>query len=65
MKREIYFAVALLSLAGGCSDSTSTKVADSPNRQETKALNSISEDKTKQVLASTIGKLLPRTIWKK
>ena len=50
MKKEIYFAVALLSLAGGCSDSTSTRVQDSPNRQQTEAPNPISEDKTKQVL---------------
>jgi hypothetical protein len=50
MKKEIYFAIMLLSLVWGCSDSTSTKVPDSPKRQQTETPNPISEDKTKQVL---------------
>jgi PBP1b-binding outer membrane lipoprotein LpoB len=54
MKKKIYFAVALLPLVWGCSDSTSTSVQDTPASQETlssqDAPNSISEDKTKEVL---------------
>ncbi len=50
MKKEIYFAVVLLSLIWGCSDSTSTGVQDSANRKQTKVPNNISEDKAKQVL---------------
>ena len=54
MKKEIYFAAALLTLAGGCSDNTSTGVQDTPAGQEVlssqDAQASISEDKTKEVL---------------
>jgi hypothetical protein len=50
MKKEIYFAITLLPLVWGCSDSTSTKVPDAPKRQQTETPNPISEDKTKQVL---------------
>ncbi len=50
MKKEIYFALAFLSLVGGCSDNTSGRVQDSNNSQQKEAPNSISVDKTKQVL---------------
>jgi len=50
MKKEIYLALAFLSLVTGCSDNTSTRVQDSNNSQRAEALNPISEDKTKQVL---------------
>lgn len=54
MKKQIYFAVALLSLVWGCSDSGSTGVQETPNGNEAlssqEAPYSISEDKTKEVL---------------
>jgi hypothetical protein len=54
MKKEIYFAVTLLALAGGCKDSSSTNVQDTATSQPTptsqQAPASISEDKTKEVL---------------
>ncbi|KAA5539363.1 nuclear transport factor 2 family protein [Adhaeribacter rhizoryzae] len=50
MKKEIYFVLAFLSVVGGCSDNTSTRVQDSNNSQRVEAPNPISEDKTKQVL---------------
>jgi hypothetical protein len=54
MKKRTYFPVALLSLVLGCSDNTSTTLQDPSKSQETlssqDATNSISEDKTKQVL---------------
>ena len=50
MKKEIYFAVALLSLVWGCSDSTSTGAKDSTVHQQAVAPNDISENTTKQVL---------------
>ena len=55
MKKKMYFPVALLSLVLGCSDNTSTTVADSSKNQEIpgsqNAPDSINQDKTKQVLA--------------
>lgn len=54
MKKEIYFAVALLSLVWGCSDNASTGTQNTPNSQNTlnsqDTPDSISEDKTKEVL---------------
>ena len=53
MKKEIYFAAALLSLVWGCSDSTSTGEQDKNNQSTVssqEAPGSISEDKTKEVL---------------
>jgi hypothetical protein len=53
MKKEIYFAAALMALVWGCSDNTSTKAQDTPANQETgtsQQASGISEDKTKEVL---------------
>lgn len=49
-EKEIYFAVGILFLVGGCSDNPSNRVQDSPKSQHMEAPNSISEDKTKKVL---------------
>ncbi|GAA4433742.1 hypothetical protein GCM10023188_23690 [Pontibacter saemangeumensis] len=55
MKLNIYPAVALLFLAGSCSDNASTAVQDTPEAQETAMsqeapATGISEDKTQEVL---------------
>lgn len=54
MKKRIYLGVMLLTLVFGCADSTSTKPTDSLKRTEfissQDSSNSISEDKTKEVL---------------
>lgn len=54
MKKKTYFPVALLSLVLGCSDNTTTTIQDGSKSQETlssqDAPNSISQDKTTQVL---------------
>ncbi|MEO5999380.1 MAG: nuclear transport factor 2 family protein [Chitinophagaceae bacterium] len=55
MKKKMYLPIALLSLALGCSDNTSTTTQYTPKNQDTlssqNAPESINEDKTKQVLA--------------
>jgi ketosteroid isomerase-like protein len=54
MKKQIYFAAALLALLGGCSDNASTREQDTAGSQQTvssqEAPASVSEDKTKEVL---------------
>jgi ketosteroid isomerase-like protein len=54
MKKEIYFAAALLALVSGCSDNASTGTQNTATSQQAttsqQASNSISEDKTKEVL---------------
>ena len=55
MKHKLYPAIALLFLAWGCSDNTSATVQAPPDMQETNSNQgttgeSISEDKTKEVL---------------
>ncbi len=47
MKKEIYFAVVLLSLVWGCSNNSATTAKDTPESQQTARP---SEEKTKQVL---------------
>lgn len=50
----MYFALVLLTLVFGCSDNTSTGALDTPKSEETvssqDSANSISDDKTKEVL---------------
>jgi ketosteroid isomerase-like protein len=54
VKKIMFFPVALLSLVLGCSENTSTTLQDASKNKDTltsqDAANSISEDKTKQVL---------------
>ncbi|MDB5248282.1 MAG: nuclear transport factor 2 family protein [Segetibacter sp.] len=54
MKKRMYIGVVFLTLVFGCSDSTSTKAPDTPKSPELissqDSSNSISEDKTKEVL---------------
>lgn len=54
MKKQIYFAAALLTLVWGCSQSNSADVKDTPAGEQTvssqEAAASIDEEKTKQVV---------------
>jgi hypothetical protein len=54
MKKIMYLGAVLLALVFGCSDNTSNRALDTPNSQDTisseNVANSISEDRTKEVL---------------
>ena len=54
MKKKMYLAALVLTVVSGCSDNTSNAIFNSRKSQETvkspSSANSISEDKTKQVL---------------
>lgn len=50
MKKEVYFAVVLLSLVWGCSDNSASGGKDTPESQQTTTADGISENKTKAVL---------------